>query len=104
MAPIAAHHFELVVLYNKDGFINGHCYMPSGELLPQQPGPILIPPDGERAKRGGEEGPSTQRYVVLRSTSVRPEDGGEYRCVVNNTAGQQTEMNITVNVLGEQVR
>jgi len=37
----------------------------------------------------------------LWSTSIRPEDAGEYRCVVNNTAGQQTEVNITVNVQGE---
>ena len=45
--------------------------------------------------------PFIARYVVLWSTSIRPEDAGEYRCVVNNTAGQQTEVNITVNVQGE---
>ena len=43
-------------------------------------------------------------YIVLSTTSIRREDAGEYRCVVNNTAGQQTEVNITVNVQGEQVQ
>ena len=41
--------------------------------------------------------------IVLSTTSIRREDAGEYRCVVNNTAGQQTEVNITVNVQGKQV-
>lgn len=50
---------------------------------------------------GGE--PFVARYVVLWSTSIRPEDGGEYRCVVNNTAGQQTAVNITVNVQGTYI-
>ena len=43
-------------------------------------------------------------YIVLSTTSIRREDAGEYRCAVNNTAGQQTEVNITVNVQGEQVQ
>ena len=43
-------------------------------------------------------------YIVLSTTSIRREDAGEYRCVVNNTAGQQTIVNITVNVQGEQVQ
>ena len=43
-------------------------------------------------------------YIVLSTTSIRREDAGEYRCVVNNTAGQQTVVNITVNVQGEQVQ
>ena len=43
-------------------------------------------------------------YIVLITTSIQREDAGEYRCVVNNTAGQQTEVNITVNVQGEQVQ
>lgn len=43
-------------------------------------------------------------YIVLSTTSIRREDAGEYRCVVNNTAGQQTEVNITINVQGEQVQ
>ena len=56
-----------------------------------------------RSRRGEVEIPSTRRFIVLRSTSVGPEDAGEYRCVVNNTAQQQTVVNITVNVVGEQV-
>ena len=47
-------------------------------------------------------GHSVLGYIVLSTTNIRCEDGGEYHCVVNNTAGQQTEVNITVNVQGEQ--
>ena len=49
---------------------------------------------------GGQIPGDNERFIVLRSTSIRPEDAGEYRCVANNTAGQQTEVNITVNVPG----
>ena len=63
--------------------------MSSGEVLPS----IVV-------EFGNRVGPLTARYVVLRSTSIRPEDAGEYRCVVNNIAGQQTEEIITVNVQG----
>ena len=63
--------------------------MSSGEVLPSIVGEFE---NGDR--------PFTARYVVLRSTSIRPEDAGEYRCVVNNIAGQQTEEIITVNVQG----
>ena len=63
--------------------------MSSGEVLPS----LVV-------ELGNEDGPITARYVVLRSTSIRPEDAGEYRCVVNNIAGQQTEEIITVNVQG----
>ena len=63
--------------------------MSSGEVLPSI--------DGEF---GNGVGSFIARYVVLRSTSIRPEDAGEYRCVVNNIAGQQTEEIITVNVQG----
>ena len=52
------------------------------------------------AERAGR---SILGYIVLSTTNIRREDGGEYRCAVNNTAGQQTEVNITVNVQGEQV-
>ena len=51
-----------------------------------------------------EAGRSVLGYIVLNTANIRREDAGEYRCVVNNTAGQQTEVNITVNVQGEQVQ
>ena len=47
---------------------------------------------------------SVSGYIVLSTANIRREDAGEYRCVVNNTAGQQTEVNITINVQGEQVQ
>lgn len=61
----------------------------------------------EQLFREGEEQFSSRPvfgYIVLSTTSIRREDAGEYRCVVNNTAGQQTEVNITINVQGEQVQ
>ena len=56
-----------------------------------------------RQVRGEGEVNPFRASIVLSTTSIRREDAGEYRCVVNNTAGQQTEVNITVNVQGEQV-
>ena len=77
-----------------------HC-LPSG-------GDGLLEPIGDlrfEARQVGGEGEQVNIFmgsIVLSTTSIRREDAGEYRCVVNNTAGQQTVVNITVNVQGEQ--
>ena len=77
-----------------------HC-LPSG-------GDGLLEPNGDlrfEARQVGGEGEQDNIFtgsIVLSTTSIRREDAGEYRCVVNNTAGQQTVVNITVNVQGEQ--
>lgn len=77
-----------------------HC-LPSG-------GDGLLEPNGDlrfEARQVGGEGEQVNIFtgsIVLSTTSIRREDAGEYRCVVNNTAGQQTVVNITVNVQGEQ--
>jgi len=81
--------------------LHEYCYIPSGEELLLS-GQIRLP-DGPigRSRRGDGGGIFVRRFIVLQSTNIRPEDAGEYHCVVNNTAGQQTEVNITVNVQGE---
>lgn len=77
-------------------------YLPSGGNGPLEPiGDLRI-----QARQVGGEGEQVNIFtgsIVLSTTSIRREDAGEYRCVVNNTAGQQTVVSITVNVQGEQV-
>ena len=76
--------------------------LPSGGNGPLEPiGDLRI-----QARQVGGEGEQVNIFtgsIVLSTTSIRREDAGEYRCVVNNTAGQQTVVSITVNVQGEQV-